>query len=54
MPLIDIVKPLKANTIAIERANRRVFGAFPWSPVTRAASARLAAELTSSGAGVAC
>ncbi len=53
MPLIDIAKPLKANTIAIERTSRRVFGAFSWSPLTRAASARLATELTSSGAGIA-
>src|SRR3984957_9656360 len=49
MPLIDIVKPLNANTIAIERTSRRLFRA-AWgvsSPLE--APAMLAAEIASSG-----
>src|ERR1700691_3304458 len=50
MPLIDMVKPLKANTIAIERTSPLLLGAgvCSWSP--REAPATLAAELASGSA----
>jgi hypothetical protein len=48
--LIDIAKPWKQNTVAIEVTSWRVFGA-AWSPLPGEASARLATELTSSGVG---
>src|ERR1700719_109038 len=50
MPLIDIAKPWKQNTVAIEVTSWRVFGAVCWSPSPREAPATLAAELASSGA----
>jgi hypothetical protein len=53
MPLIDIAKPWKQNTVAIEVTSWRMFGAAAWSPLPREASLRLATELTSSGASVA-